>query len=624
MARGFLGGAALGLVVAVGGAVGLSLIAGGPVIRGSKPEATAVDVPAGSEFNGARDDTQASLPASEPVAAPGSAPRVTAPEPDTLASLEGADTRPSEQPQPGSVGQAPSVPTGDAGGAPQVTAATRDAPVQTGTQHAAPKPPTAEPELSISTEPSQPQAPLVETQDSAFAAPADPEPAVSDTPDPVEVSEPTPEPDADTAPAPAVQVDAPAEPQAPQTGQEDSPTTPVETTAPTIDPTPDTTAVVPADPAPAKAVQDNPVIEVEPEPATQDTEADKVDVAGSDPQATGVPAPGTVATPDEQTVKPTPAPASQVAEAEPDSGTAEPDVPSQPDAEAEPGPLPVAKDEPKDEQVATIRIGKPATNLLERNTGVQTRRLPTLGAGIADNGGATAAESGGEKTSAMPPIKKFAVDFQGPADLPKMAIVLIDEGEGPVGVEALSTFPYPLSFAVDASRVDAAEVMARYRSAGFEVLAMVALEKGSKPSDVEVAMPVLLSRVPEAVGVMEAPGDGIQFDRKVSDQVARILSDSGHGLLLFPKGLNTAQKLAAKNGVPSAAVFRDVDGKGQKTSAIRRFLNYGALNAANEGGVVMVARLRPDTVTALLLWGLEDRARQITLAPISQLLTVQP
>ena len=49
MSRGYLSGVILGAVVSVGGAVGLSLMTGGPVMRDAKPEATAVDVPAGSE-----------------------------------------------------------------------------------------------------------------------------------------------------------------------------------------------------------------------------------------------------------------------------------------------------------------------------------------------------------------------------------------------------------------------------------------------------------------------------------------------------------------------------------------------------------------------------------------------
>ena len=31
-----------------------------------------------------------------------------------------------------------------------------------------------------------------------------------------------------------------------------------------------------------------------------------------------------------------------------------------------------------------------------------------------------------------------------------MAIVLIDDGSSPIGIEALQSFPYPLSFAIDA------------------------------------------------------------------------------------------------------------------------------------------------------------------------------
>jgi polysaccharide deacetylase 2 family uncharacterized protein YibQ len=91
--------------------------------------------------------------------------------------------------------------------------------------------------------------------------------------------------------------------------------------------------------------------------------------------------------------------------------------------------------------------------------------------------------------------------------------------------------------------------------------------------------------------------------------------------VLFPKGLNTAQKLLAREGVPSAAVFRDFDAKGQNATVIRRFLDQAAFKAGQEGaGVVMVGRLRPDTVSALLLWGLQDRANRVALSPISALL----
>ena len=165
--------------------------------------------------------------------------------------------------------------------------------------------------------------------------------------------------------------------------------------------------------------------------------------------------------------------------------------------------------------------------------------------------------------------------------------------------------------------------MGVYRASGFEVLAMVNLPSGARATDVEVSMPVLLGKLPEAVAIMETPDAGLQTSREVIEQVTEYAGDSGHGLLLFPKGLNTARKLAAKEGVPSATVFRDFDSKGQNASTIKRFLNHAGMKAESEGGVVMIGRLRADTISALLLWGLQDRGDRLELAPVSVLLKTQ-
>nr|WP_322866067.1 divergent polysaccharide deacetylase family protein [Aquicoccus sp. G2-2]MEA1113344.1 divergent polysaccharide deacetylase family protein [Aquicoccus sp. G2-2] len=239
--------------------------------------------------------------------------------------------------------------------------------------------------------------------------------------------------------------------------------------------------------------------------------------------------------------------------------------------------------------------------------------LPRVTEGVPGKQSKSAASEG-----TKPPLKRYAAPVQDTGGKPEMSVVLIDQGTGPVGVEALAGFPYPLSIAVDTSRSDAEDTMAKYRAAGFEVLAMIKLPDGAQPEDVEVAMPVLMAKVPEAVAVMEAPGLGIQFDRKVSDQVTRILADTGQGLLLYPKGLDTARKLATKNGVPAATVFRDLDDKGQDARAIRRFLNFGTVKASDGEGVVMVGRMRADTLSALILWALEDKTRQVAIVPLSQ------
>ena len=197
-----------------------------------------------------------------------------------------------------------------------------------------------------------------------------------------------------------------------------------------------------------------------------------------------------------------------------------------------------------------------------------------------------------------------------------MSIILIDD-EGAFGAEALQDFPYPLSFAVSPSDPAASEKMARHRDAGFEVLALADLPKAASAQDAEVSLAVWLETLPETVGILEGVDSGIQGNRKLADQVAAIAGGTGRGLITQDNGLNTTQKLAARNGVPSSVIFRDIDGARQDPKIMRRFLDQAAFRAGQEGTVVMLGRLRPDTISALLLWGLEDRGGRVAMAPIS-------
>ncbi|WP_425045305.1 divergent polysaccharide deacetylase family protein [Primorskyibacter sp. S87] len=220
------------------------------------------------------------------------------------------------------------------------------------------------------------------------------------------------------------------------------------------------------------------------------------------------------------------------------------------------------------------------------------------------------------------PLETYAASFENTEDKPLMAIVLIDDDMA-LGGEALRDFPYPLSFAVDPAAPDAAEKMARYRAAGQEVVAMLNMPGASTAQDAEVSLSVWLDVMPETVALLEGTGSGIQGNREMAEQVSAIAGSTGRGLITQDNGLNTVQKLAARNGVPSAVVFRDFDGAGQTPTVMRRFLDQAAFRARQEGAVVMLGRVRPDTISALLLWGLQDRANRVTLAPVSAVLTQQ-
>lgn len=284
-------------------------------------------------------------------------------------------------------------------------------------------------------------------------------------------------------------------------------------------------------------------------------------------------------------------------------------------------PAPTVAPDPVDTQ-GRPTIGAPASITSHRDTGVKVNRLPT--ALSAETAAAVAPEASASGGGA---IKRYSQPFANADDKPLMGILLMDTGSdldgGEVGIAALRSFPYPISFAVDASLPDATERMRIYRDEGFEVLAMVDLPAGAQPSDAETTFGVAFNHMPEVVGVLEGNRTGLQPNREVADQVTAILEQGGYGLVTQDKGLNTMPKLAVKNGVPAAAIFRDFDNKDQTPTVIRRFLDQAAFKAGIEGSVIMLGRMRPETISALLVWGLQDRATQVALAPISAVLRSQ-
>lgn len=231
--------------------------------------------------------------------------------------------------------------------------------------------------------------------------------------------------------------------------------------------------------------------------------------------------------------------------------------------------------------------------------------------------GAPHATASGATTE--PPIVLYSEAFSNPDNKPMMAIILIDD-DASIGVEALANFPQPLTMAIDPAAPDAAEKMARHRAAGFEVVSLIDLPKGATAQDAEVALAASFAAMPEVVAVLEGPGSGVQGNRSLADQVSAIVEGTGHGLVMQNNGLNTVFKLALRNGIPAGVVFRDFDGAGQSGAVMRRFLDQAAFRAGQDGAVIMLGRVRPDTVSALLLWALQDRASRVALAPISAVL----
>ena len=103
-----------------------------------------------------------------------------------------------------------------------------------------------------------------------------------------------------------------------------------------------------------------------------------------------------------------------------------------------------------------------------------------------------------------------------------------------------------------------------------------------------------------------------------------VVLSTGHGLITFPRGLNTAHQRAQREGVPAGLIFRDIDGDGQSDEQIRRAMDRAAFRARADRPVILVGNATALTVSAIMEWTLGSRAASVTLAPVSAALAASP
>jgi polysaccharide deacetylase 2 family uncharacterized protein YibQ len=215
-------------------------------------------------------------------------------------------------------------------------------------------------------------------------------------------------------------------------------------------------------------------------------------------------------------------------------------------------------------------------------------------------------------------LEAFAAPFDAAEARALISVILIDEPDPRLDLETLTRLTFPVAFAVDPARPDAAERAAAFRAAGFEVLMLGSvIPEGATATDTEVALAAARRRVPEAVALMDTPDSRIQSDRDVLEAVVGVASGEGQGLVAFPRGLNTAEQMAARAEVPAATLFRLLDDADQRATVIARFLSRAEFAAAQEGAAIVAGRTRPETVTALASWALGARSEGVALAPVS-------
>lgn len=367
---------------------------------------------------------------------------------------------------------------------------------------------------------------------------------------------------------------------------------------PAVDPVPAAEAPQPDVVAEAPAAQTE-------SPATAGTDAPKADLPETGPETAPAAPPVLAETPPETTPPDQPAPG--------DGLLSPPEVPEvpKPSTIAPDAALPgIAATEEAKEAASTLL---PEPGLENATDGVTTGRLPAISADPA-------AEA--EATADLPPLQRFARDFENPGGKPLFALLLIDPGTPELDRAALAALPFPVTFAIDPLSDSAAAAAALYRGAGQEVVTLATgIPAGAKASDLEQTFAAYEQRLPEAVALMDITEGGFQDDRGLASEVVPLVKAQGRGLVTFDRGLNAADQVARREGLPAALVFRSLDQDGEDSPLIRRYLDRAAFKAAQEGKVLVVGTARPETVAALIEWSVEGRASSVALAPLTAVLS---
>ena len=293
--------------------------------------------------------------------------------------------------------------------------------------------------------------------------------------------------------------------------------------------------------------------------------------------------------------------------------------------------LPTIGDDAEEESSSGEPITLPVPDTTAPTRKVVTNRLPSITApapveedGQAEEVAEPAEDAAPEQSEAAPTnaLQAFAAEIEVPVENDLVGLILIDdESSNGMPMGDMLQLAVPFSIAIDPSRVDAADRAAQYRAAGIEVLAMIEdLPPEAAPADVAVAMESYFSVLEEAIGVLDPLDARIQGTRSLITPVVDALSLGGRALVTYDRGLNPAQQLAERVGVPAATVFRILDGEAEEAPKIKRYLDRAAFNANRDGAVVVLGRNYPETVKALLEWSLSEKGAGLSVVPVSKLL----
>ena len=201
-----------------------------------------------------------------------------------------------------------------------------------------------------------------------------------------------------------------------------------------------------------------------------------------------------------------------------------------------------------------------------------------------------------------------------------ISFVIDTEGIDLIDPKLIAALPMPVTFAINPYSPSAEAVLRSLRAMKQEAVILADLSKGGSAEDIGSAVSGLMNTFPEVVGIMDSSGGRSINSQEAMLNIAKVLEIAGHGILVHQTSTDNIAKEFIKNGIPAVKVRRDLDDADQSEVTIRSYLDNIVFNAGNSTSenAVVFARLRPTTMSALLIWDLQDNSRNIAIVPLSQ------
>lgn len=230
---------------------------------------------------------------------------------------------------------------------------------------------------------------------------------------------------------------------------------------------------------------------------------------------------------------------------------------------------------------------------------------------VADDGDAATIDA---EPDSRPALVRNAAAEPPPAGVPLLALVLVDRpGAGLIdGV--------PLSVAIAADAADARARADAWHAAGAEIVAIPGLPEDAEGTGPIAVFDATFGALPRAAAVMAEGDQGFAGGPVAANEIAATLADTGHGLIVRGRDLSPFAQAAERAGVPTAGIYRRVDGSGRDGRAIGRFLDQAAFEARNRGAVVVIADNTPETAEGIERFLDSSRADTVALVPVSAIL----